>query len=286
MAPTIDLAHVWNMASDASACRELQQALDDCNDFERLAITEQLKCHVWACIKCRNANHVLQKIITVLRPKHSQFIIDEIMEVPTGAVFASKHPYGCRIIERLIEHCQSNQLQTLIAELLEYIQLLSKHPFGNFVVQHIIEFGTPKQKHFVANTILNDLYIMQHPFHFNVVEKCLALGLVEDRHRIYCELKKITRNLYPHHPLLAKNILTHVAETKLQSHRTNLGFTIRNAFTLYTNIAPCIQYCWSMSNKKLLLIKKKQYRNNIHKKKQADCNKMSHTHVSHIALAQ
>ena len=153
MAVDADFSSVWDMASDLSACRDLQRALDERGDIACLAIAQGLKSHVWDCIGCRNANHVLQKTIIVLRPNHVQFVIDEIMEHPNGPLLAARHKYGCRIMERLIEHCPSFRLQPLVEELLKDLLRLSIHKFGNFVVQHIMEHGTAGQKHFIANTI-------------------------------------------------------------------------------------------------------------------------------------
>ena len=201
MAADADFASVWDMACHSLACRDLQQALDVCTDPGRFAIAEALKSHVWHCIRCRNANHVLQKVITVLRPNNVQFVIDEIMEHPSGALLASKHPYGCRIVERLIEHCRSDQLRPLIAELLKDVLNLSSHRFGNFVVQHIMEFGTSGQKHSIATTIMDGMGKMQRPFPLYVFERVLSQGLVEDRIRLRLEL-------LGHHPQIISKTST------------------------------------------------------------------------------
>jgi hypothetical protein len=197
MAAKADFASVWDMARNSLACRDLQQALDDCADPGRLAIAEALKSHVWHCIRCRNANHVLQKVIALLRPNHVQFVIDEITELPSGPLLASKHQYGCRIMERLIEHCRSDQLRPLVAELLKHVLRLSSHRFGSFVVQHIMEFGTSEQKHFIATKIMDGMGKRQRPSPFYVFEMVLSKGLVEDRIRLRLEL-------LGHHPHIIK----------------------------------------------------------------------------------
>ena len=201
MAASADFASVWDMACDSLACRDLQQALDDCSDSGRLAVAEALKSHVWQCIRCRNANHVLQKVITVLRPNHLQFVVDEIMEHPGGPLLASKHRYGCRVVERLIEHCRSDQLRPLVAELLKDVLRLSSHRFGNFVVQHIMEFGTPEWKHSIATEIMDGMGKLQHRFPLYVFEMVLSQGLLEDRTRLRLEL-------LGHHPQIISKAST------------------------------------------------------------------------------
>ena len=180
-----DFASVWDMAKDRSACRELQRALDESGDIGRLAIAEGLKSHVWDCIFCKNANHVLQQTIVVFRSSRVQFIIDEIMEQPNGALLASMHKFGCRIMQRLLEHCRSDQLRPLVEELFQNdILRLSNHKFGNFVVQHIMEHGTSSQKHFIATAIIDAMGEMHNEYPLNVFEMVLSQGLVEDRIRL------------------------------------------------------------------------------------------------------
>jgi len=177
MTADADFASVWDMARDRSACRDLQRALDEVGDIGSLAIAEGLKTHVWDAIRCRNANHVLQKTIVVLRSSHVQFVIDEIMEHPNGPLLASRHKFGCRIVERLIEHCRSDQLQPLVEELLNDVLRLSCHRWGNFVVQHIMEHGTEGQKHFIANTTTDAMGKMHNRYPLYVFEMVLSQDL-------------------------------------------------------------------------------------------------------------
>jgi len=77
-----------------------------------------------------------------------QFIIDEIMEKGPGAVSqAARHEFGCRILQRLLEHCQPEQVRGLVEHLLTDAVALSKHMYGNYVMQHVLEHGTPDHQH-------------------------------------------------------------------------------------------------------------------------------------------
>jgi len=103
-------------------------------------LTSELMGHVWEALKCPNANHVVQKCISTIRPEAAQFIIEELIHHgPGGAAQAARHRFGCRIIERLLEHCSAEQMSPLVEALLADVVALSSHMYGNFVVQHLLE---------------------------------------------------------------------------------------------------------------------------------------------------
>ena len=59
------------------------------------------------CVKDQNGNHVIQKCIERVPSHLIQFIIDSF----TGQVYAlATHPYGCRVIQRILEHCSDSQV--------------------------------------------------------------------------------------------------------------------------------------------------------------------------------
>lgn len=143
--------HIWHLAQDPDGCREVQQALEHAgSDEERQAVASQLHGHVWEALRCPHANHVIQKCIVTMRPQAFQFIIDEITHGhsggPSGASQAARHRYGCRILERLIEHCSPDQVANLVEEIVSDAMSLSKHPYGNYVIQHLLEYGQPVHK--------------------------------------------------------------------------------------------------------------------------------------------
>ena len=56
------------------------------------------------CVKDQNGNHVIQKCIECVPPDLIQFIVDGF----SGKVYSlASHPYGCRVIQRILEHCIS-----------------------------------------------------------------------------------------------------------------------------------------------------------------------------------
>jgi len=86
---------------------------------------------------------VLQKCIGVLRPQESQFIIDELRLA--GISKAARHRFGCRVLQRLLEHCTAQQLQEVVEELLLDASVLCNHIYGHYVLQHLLEHGSDSQ---------------------------------------------------------------------------------------------------------------------------------------------
>lgn len=140
---------VWALARDPKGCREVQEALDSADNEEvRVAMVAELHHHVWEAMRCPHANFVIQKAIALLRPDEVQFVVDEIVEKGHRAIAqAAKHKFGCRIIQRLLEHCSGNQLKSLSDGLLSDAVSTARHPYGNYVMQQLLEYGTDKQKH-------------------------------------------------------------------------------------------------------------------------------------------
>ena len=62
----------------------------------------------------QNGNHVIQKCIECIPADAIQFIVDSFI----GQVCAlSTHPYGCRVIQRILEHCDDKQVNAILDEL-------------------------------------------------------------------------------------------------------------------------------------------------------------------------
>jgi len=139
---------VWALAQDPCGSRRVQQALEEAaDDQERAGLAMELRGHVLEALQCPHANHVLQKCIVSMRTQALQFVLDELMHpCPEQVVQVARHKYGCRILQRLLEHCRMDQLHRLVAELMASAVSLSKHAYANFVIQHLFEYGTQEQR--------------------------------------------------------------------------------------------------------------------------------------------
>merc|ERR1712232_436064 len=146
----------WKMSLKAEGSRKVQEALEEGDNHYRVEIASELQGHVWDAVESPHANHVLQKCIVELPPEACEFIVDELKfwdGVP-AAEYLAKHRFGCRVFERLLEHCPK-----LVAGMVEELYHLnmrvpSLHAFGNYMVQHILEHGSLDQQRAFAEALL------------------------------------------------------------------------------------------------------------------------------------
>lgn len=54
------------------------------------------------------------------------------------------HPYGCRVVQRILERCSLDQVSPLLAELHEHTDKLVQDQYGNYVIQHVLDHGSPE----------------------------------------------------------------------------------------------------------------------------------------------
>ena len=77
----------------------------------------------------------------------------------------STHPYGCRVIQRILEHCTPEQTGPVLDELHEHTERLVQDQYGNYVIQHVLEHGHMEHKSQIVNTIRGKvLMLSQHKF--------------------------------------------------------------------------------------------------------------------------
>lgn len=66
---------------------------------------------------------------------------------PCSQVFSlSTHPYGCRVIQRILEHCLPEQTASILEELHQKTEQLIQDQYGNYVIQHVLGELSPKAK--------------------------------------------------------------------------------------------------------------------------------------------
>lgn len=147
---------IWKMSRDACGCRLVQSALDKAaTDQEKEALTYELHGHVWEAIHCPHANHVLQKVVVLLRPEALQFVVQELLA--GGAINASRHKYGCRVVQRLIEYCPPHQTCGIVDALLQELTSVAGHPYGNYVIQKAVQHGLQVHQQFIVSAIKADI---------------------------------------------------------------------------------------------------------------------------------
>jgi pumilio RNA-binding family len=112
------------------------------------------------------------------------------------------HPYGCRVIQRILEHHSDNNNvfdekrrralpnhHQILKELLHCTISLVQDQYGNYVVQHVLEHGRPQDKHEIVKQLRGKIVqLSQHKFASNVVEKCVQFGSQEHRQWLIDEM--------------------------------------------------------------------------------------------------
>jgi len=136
---------VWQLSQSPRGCRRVQRELDVAEtDAQREAVARELHGHALEASRCPHANHVLQKMIMTLRPQAVQFVVEELAAAPISDT--ARHKYGCRIVQRLVEHCSPGQVADMQSELLKDVYGLIAHQFGTYVVQAILRHGAPQHR--------------------------------------------------------------------------------------------------------------------------------------------
>lgn len=99
------------------------------------------------------------------------------------------HPYGCRIVQRILEYCTLAQTESLLGQLLVSTDHLLLDQYGNYVIQHILDHGLAANKSRIVSRIEGRVLILsQHKFASNVVEKCVSNATCEERSRLVTEV--------------------------------------------------------------------------------------------------
>mmetsp|Transcript_1950 Transcript_1950/g.2660 ORF Transcript_1950/g.2660 Transcript_1950/m.2660 type:complete len:1160 (+) Transcript_1950:323-3802(+) len=182
-------------------CRVVQKALEYVSISKLLILVAEFNGHVMKCVQDQNGNHVIQKCIEVasraaqqegILPNgetlHSriQFIIDAFAGQTERL---STHAYGCRVIQRILEHCVNPQKLVILREIESSFPRLVQDQYGNYVIQHILRYGRASDRAMLMEAVkANLLSYSQHKFASNVVEKCLQYGSYDERAQIIMRL--------------------------------------------------------------------------------------------------
>ncbi|KAE9550255.1 hypothetical protein FO519_006533 [Halicephalobus sp. NKZ332] len=175
--------NVMSLALQMYGCRVIQKALETITQEQQMEILGEMKGQVLKCVKDQNGNHVVQKVIEKVDPEKLQFIIDSFTNGPGDDVASlAKHPYGCRVIQRVLEHCTPMQKNIVLEQLHENVKSLIMDQYGNYVIQHVIEHGGDEDRDRIVAGIKGDVLThAQHKFASNVIEKCLTHGNLEHK---------------------------------------------------------------------------------------------------------
>eukprot|EP00594_Rhizosolenia_setigera_P005553 CAMPEP_0178950368 /NCGR_PEP_ID=MMETSP0789-20121207/6612_1 /TAXON_ID=3005 /ORGANISM="Rhizosolenia setigera, Strain CCMP 1694" /LENGTH=985 /DNA_ID=CAMNT_0020631083 /DNA_START=193 /DNA_END=3150 /DNA_ORIENTATION=+ len=183
-------------------CRVIQKALEAIPDEDIILLLSEFHNNVITCIHDQNGNHVIQKCIEVMSMKAKkdtsgaetysekiQFIIDDVLSNVTGL---SCHPYGCRVMQRILEHCVDYQRLRALDEIALCHKTLLDDQYGNYVIQHVLQFGRESDRDSILAIVVRCglLVLSRQKFASNVVEKLLKYGSNNQRNTLVREMLK------------------------------------------------------------------------------------------------
>ncbi|CAD6264181.1 unnamed protein product [Miscanthus lutarioriparius] len=166
---------------------KLSTVLEVLDMDRKIDIVHELKNYVLKSIGDQNGNHVIQKCIECVPEDCIPFVIDPIL---SQILVLCTHQYGCRVIQRVLEHCHDPVTQSAIMnKIVQQTFHLTDDKFGNYVVQHVLEHGKPEERSSIIQKLSGQVVILsKQKFASNVIEKCLAFGTPEERDSLIGEI--------------------------------------------------------------------------------------------------
>ncbi|EJT50837.1 RNA binding protein Pumilio [Trichosporon asahii var. asahii CBS 2479] len=166
-------------------CRVMQTALEHARTEDRAKLVAELDGHIIECVKSSNANHVIQRLITLDPPRgFMDAFIGHVRELST-------HPFGCRVLQKSFEVLPPEKIRPLLDEMHTCSHELMINQFGNYVVQSVITEGEGR-KHdrdlAVAEIKTRIFDLCRHKFASNVVEKALKHANPADKRELISEM--------------------------------------------------------------------------------------------------
>lgn len=175
--------NVLMLALSKHGCRVVQKALEVADNLARDRLFAELEPHVMELCDSPHGNHVLTKLVEIMPTAGLRPIIERLQGQDPAIV--ARHRFGCRVLERLIEHCSEAEIGQLIDQIVAKSEMLCRHVYGNFVIQHMLEQGSPARRKFILNQLLPRLpYLAMHRTASHVVQRALAYGDQEDLYQL------------------------------------------------------------------------------------------------------
>ncbi|GAX16974.1 hypothetical protein FisN_5Hh353 [Fistulifera solaris] len=191
-------------------CRVVQKSLETLEEEDLPHIMLEFHHNVLSCIHDQNGNHVIQKCIEVMNsrakkweaagdPDRAFFLREQIdfivNDVLVNTASLSCHPYGCRVLQRILEHCDDHRKEMVLDEIKKNHQKLLDDQYGNYVIQHVLQFGRDSDRDSILHIVqaAGLLGLSRQKFASNVVEKLLKHGNGSQRRAIAREMLHIVQ---------------------------------------------------------------------------------------------
>ncbi|EYU19929.1 hypothetical protein ABFS82_06G074600 [Erythranthe guttata] len=210
------IGHVLTLSLQMYGCRVIQKAIEVIELDQQTKMVAELDGHVMRCVRDQNGNHVIQKCIERVPEAAIQFIVTIFYD---QVVTLSTHPYGCRVIQRVLEHCHSPKTQSIVMnEIMKSVILLAQDQYGNYVIQHVLEHGNPHERSAIISQLTGKIVEMsQQKFASNVIEKCLSFGTAEERQTLVFEMLGTTDENEPLQVMMKDQFANYVVQKVLET---------------------------------------------------------------------
>jgi pumilio RNA-binding family len=186
------------LALSENSCRVVQKMLDVAGGEARALLCEKLRGHVLELLYSPHGNHVLQKFVEVMPPTANQFVLDELETYKGGWATLARHKFGCRIEQRILEHCPESMTSKLSEAIVEASSSLCMHKFGNYVVQSVLEHGSDKTRARIVDALVQEgvATLAQDRVSSNVLERALHHCSIECKEQLVRAVLNVKGSLY------------------------------------------------------------------------------------------
>eukprot|EP00210_Caulerpa_lentillifera_P000392 g382.t1 len=168
-------------------CRVMQKALEVLEYKEKCEMMKSLERNIARCVKDMNGNHVIQRAIRELDIDDIPSILNAVHE---RSLSFAVHPYGCRVVQRILE-CEyqfSDQcmtIESIMNKVVDNVEDLSQDLYGNYVVQHVLRYGKECiRSRAIDALIASPIDFACHKFASNVMEAAVTYSSPEERMKI------------------------------------------------------------------------------------------------------
>ncbi|KAK8466919.1 hypothetical protein PHAVU_008G192100 [Phaseolus vulgaris] len=208
--------HVLTLSLQMYGCRVIQKAIEVVDMDQQTKMVTELDGHIMRCVRDQNGNHVIQKCIECVPEDAIHFIVSTFYD---QVVTLSTHPYGCRVIQRVLEYCHDLKTQQIMMdEILLSVCMLAQDQYGNYVVQHVLEHGKPYERSAIIKELTGQIVQMsQQKFASNVIEKCLSFGTPTERQVLVNEMLGSTYENEPLQIMMKDQFANYVVQKVLET---------------------------------------------------------------------
>lgn len=180
--------NIFQLSQHTYGCRVVQKILEELkiNGPVQDQILNELRRDIVTLIEDQNGNHVIQKCFETMPSEKVQFIMEEVTENIDELAF---HPYGCRVIQRILEHSSPEITEPMLGNLMSSALKCCESQYGNYITQYILEKGPQAQKIQLLDVLKdNFVRLSMNKFASNVTEKSVKHGTPEFRRDVVTTL--------------------------------------------------------------------------------------------------